>query len=153
MALLNLESGKWLYLAIYLFLPLTTLIFLVRTFGLTQKVDAAALAKRHIEQADYWAVIALNLLRPETGSKSRASLIHTIRRNLDTAVHLLETAVIPPAQQHSLNLAHQTVAAKLQQIQNGPANGSFCHDEPVTFVTGARPNGRSMLDTTITHHL
>lgn len=115
MDLVDLELGKWIYLAIYLFFPSLALVYLIRTFGLEVKENPAESAQRHIEQADYWADIALNMVQLETGTKSLISLVHTIRRNLDEAARWLET--IPGEQRQTLNDACQSVEDKLARIQ------------------------------------
>jgi hypothetical protein len=93
MSLVNLELGKWIYLAIYLFIPLITLLILIRSLGLTSDEKPVEKAERHIGQADYWANIALNSVQSEIGTKSLESLLFTIQRNLEEAAQLLETAV------------------------------------------------------------
>lgn len=118
MHLVDLELGRWIYLAIYLFLPITALLYLIRTFGLELKEEPAKTAKRHIEQADYWADIALNMTHSGVGTKSLASLAQTVQRNLDKASELLETAVLPNDQRQTLNDAYQAVANKLHRLQN-----------------------------------
>ncbi|MEJ2750531.1 MAG: hypothetical protein P8183_21885 [Anaerolineae bacterium] len=117
MNLVDLDVGKWIYLAIYLFFPLITLVYLIRTFGLEVEENVAESVRYHIEQADYWVEIALNTAQSKAGTKSLASLVHTVQWNLDEAARLLETAVIPTEQRRYLNRAYKAVQNKLTHIQ------------------------------------
>ena len=136
MNLMNLELGKWLYLIIYLFFPVITLLYLIRTFGLKAKEDAAHLAQRHHEQAEYWAEIALKMVTSPTVTKSFSSVVYTVQHNLDEAERLLETAVLTETQRLKLSLIRHDVIHKLAQL-TPDQNDGFRHDKPVTFVTRA----------------
>ena len=136
MNLINLELGKWLYLIIYLFFPTVTLLYLIRTFGLEVKEDAADSIQRHIDQADYWANIAVQMMQSQVRTKSLESLTHTVKQNLDAAARLLETAVLPTNQHQTLTRAYQNAADKLAII-SGHTTGGFHQNEPMTFVTRA----------------
>ena len=112
MNLINLELGKWLYLIIYLFFPIMTLLYLIRTFGLEDKENAVESAQRHIEQADYWANIAQQMIQSQVGTKSLGSLAHTVQYNLDAAADLMATAVLTDDQRQTLTMAQNNVANK-----------------------------------------
>lgn len=117
MNLINLDLGKWLYLTIYLFLPVVTLLYLIRVHGLETKEDAAKLAQKHLEQADYWADIALKTIQSQTGTKSMTSLFHTIQHNLDEAAELLNADTLTDAQRQTLSRAYNKTAAGLTRLQ------------------------------------
>lgn len=116
MDLLNLEIGRWIYLAIYLSIPIITLLILIRSLGLATGENPADKAHKHIAQADYWANIALNTIQSEIGTKSLDSLLFTIQRNLREAAHLLETAV-PQKERRSLRSRYKTVENKLKRLK------------------------------------
>lgn len=136
MNLLNLELGKWLYLIIYFFFPIITLLYLIRSFGLEVKEDVSDSIQRHIDQADYWANIALQIIQSQVGTKSLESLAHTVQHNLDAAARLLETAVLTQNQHQTFTHAYNNTADKLAAISNRTTDG-ICHNKPVTFVTRA----------------
>jgi hypothetical protein len=133
MDLINLELGKWLYLVIYAFFPATILLYLIHTYGLNSNEKPAEAAQKHIEQANYWADIALKTIQSGSGSKSVASLVHTIQRNLEEAVKILETAVLTTEQYQSLTNAYENTTAKFYQIQkSGLARN---HSTPILPLT------------------
>jgi hypothetical protein len=117
MNLINLDLGKWLYLIIYLFLPIVTLLYLIRVYGLETKEDAAKLAQKHLEQADYWTDIALKMVQSQTGTKSMTSLLHTIQHNLDETAELLNAETLTDAQRQTLSRAYNKAAARLTRLQ------------------------------------
>jgi hypothetical protein len=134
MNLINLELGKWLYLIIYLFFPVITLLYLIRTFGLEAKEDTADSIQRHIEQADYWANVALQMMQSQVGTKSLDSLIYTVQHNLDAAAGLTETAVLTQDQHQTLTTAYGNVADKLALI-SGRTTGGLRHHKTMTSIS------------------
>ncbi len=117
MDLVNLEFGKWVYLIIYLFFPAVTIIYLIKTFGLEVKEDFLTTAHRHIEQANYWADIALQAAQSSTSSKSLDSLEHTIQQNLSHAFDYIAQADPQSDEAKSLKKAYRHTEQKLRQIQ------------------------------------
>jgi hypothetical protein len=117
MNLINLEIGKWLYLIIYFFFPTIALLYLIRTYGLDPKEDAAETIQRHLEQAHYWADIARKMTQSENGTKSMTSLLYTIRRNLDEAEQLLETAVLSGDQRRDFTFTYNEAVKKVVRLQ------------------------------------
>ena len=117
MNLINLEIGKWLYLIIYLFIPTVALLYLIRTHGLDLKENAAETIHRHLEQANYWADIAIKMAQSEIGTKSMASLIYTVQRNLNEAEQLLETTDLSEDQRQSLTFTYNETVKKVVQLQ------------------------------------
>lgn len=117
MDLVGLELGKWVYLFIYLFFPIITIIYLIRTFGLEVREDPLQKARRQIEQAGYWADIALQSAQSQRGTKSLASLEYTIQSNLDRASSLLEEADPKIKELRAIYRAYSDVEQKLFRIR------------------------------------
>jgi hypothetical protein len=119
MNLVNLELGKWVYLIIYLFFPILTLIYLIKVFGLEVKEDSMTAARRHIEQANYWADVALQAAQTQAParSKSLVSLEHTIQRNMERAFSLLAQADSQSEEVKSLKQEYRIIEHKLRQVQ------------------------------------
>ena len=86
---ISLEIGRWVYLVIYLFIPVITLVYLIRRFGLKVQEKPLMAARRHIQQAAYWIDVARQSAGAPTSAKSLASLQHTIDHNLERAWALL----------------------------------------------------------------
>lgn len=143
MNLIDLNQGKWLYLIMYLFFPIITLLYLIRSFGLRAREDVGESARRHIEQADYWADIALQMIQSHIGTKSLDSLAHTVQHNLDMADRLLETAVLTENQRQALAHTYNNVTDKLA-ILTGSQNNDSYHDEPVTFAAQTKRASKNM---------
>ena len=135
MDLMNLELGRWVYLIIYAFLPATILLYMIRTYGLSGEENPAEKAQKHIEQAGYWAEIALKTALTGNGSKSLASLVYTTEHNLEEAAKIIETAELSAEQRQALRAAYNVVAAKLTQIAK-PGAESRNHSAP--FLPQAR---------------
>lgn len=95
--MLQIETARWIYLAIYIAAPIGLIFYLTRVFGLKNQEDALSMANHSLDQAEYWTNIAMNDAQ-FTLSKSFSSLAHTIQRNLEQADEALSLAAgAPPA--------------------------------------------------------
>lgn len=122
MDLVGIGLGKWLYLIIYLFLPVSTLIYLIIAFGLKLQEDPLVTAQRHIEQADYWADIAVKVSQSRISTKSLASLEYTVQDNLNRAHELLcQNHKNKQSEVEALLSAYADVQGKLRQARAMPA--------------------------------
>ncbi len=122
MDLVGIDLGKWLYLIIYLFLPVSTLIYLIVAFGLKLQEDPLVTARRHIEQADYWADIAVKATESPISTKSLASLEYTVQDNLNRAQELLrQNQQNKQSEVEALLNAYADVQGKLRQARAIPA--------------------------------
>jgi len=117
MELIGLEAGRWVYLLIYLLFPAGVLIYLIRAFGLEVKEEPLTAARRHIEQADYWADVALNSVTAGMGSKSLSSLENTIFKHMCNASHAILEADQEAEEVQELVKALQAVEKKWIEVR------------------------------------